>query len=94
MTEKEKMLAGEWYDANYDKNLLDLRLKAEQSCYDFNNARPQSVEQIEALKRILGTEIPQGLTVLHPSISITAPTQRSEKTPLSITVAILWTALK
>ena len=44
MTEKEKMLAGEWYDVNYDKDLLDLRLKAEQRCYDFNNARPQSVE--------------------------------------------------
>ena len=29
MTEKEKMRAGEWYDANYDKELLDMRLKAE-----------------------------------------------------------------
>ena len=67
MTEKEKMLAGQWYDANYDKDLLDLRLKAEQRCYDFNNARPQSVEQIEALKKILGTEILQGLTVLAPA---------------------------
>ena len=40
MTEKEKMLAGQWYDANYDKTLLNLLLEAEQICYDFNNARP------------------------------------------------------
>lgn len=66
MTEKEKMLAGEWYDANYDKDLSDLRLKAERHCYDFNNARPQSVEQTDNLKKILGRELPQGLTVLAP----------------------------
>ena len=66
MTEKEKMLAGEWYDANYNKDLLDMRLKAEQNCYEFNSARPQSSEQTESLKRILGGEIPQGLTVLAP----------------------------
>ena len=66
MTEKEKMLAGEWYDANYDKDLLNMRLKAETYCYEFNNARPQSIEQTESLKKILGTEIPQGVTVLAP----------------------------
>ena len=60
MTEKEKMRAGEWYDANYDKELLDMRLKAEQYCFDFNNSRPQSAQQTESLERILGTEIPEG----------------------------------
>ena len=43
MTEKEKMLAGQWYDANSDKTLLDLRLKAEQSCYDFKGVRRRTV---------------------------------------------------
>lgn len=66
MTEKEKMRAGEWYDANYDKELLDMRLKAEQYCFDFNNSRPQSAQQTESLERILGTEIPEGVTVLAP----------------------------
>lgn len=66
MTEKEKMLAGEWYDANYDKNLIDLRLKAERHCYEFNNSLPQSAEQMDILKKILGREIPQGLSVLAP----------------------------
>ena len=66
MTEKEKMHACEWYDANHDKDLLDLRLKVEQYCYDFNYARPQSVEQMESLKKILGTKIPKGVTVLAP----------------------------
>lgn len=66
MTEKEKMLAGEWYDANYDKELLEIRAKAEQYCHDFNHARPRSAEQTESLKKLLGTELPQGVTVLAP----------------------------
>lgn len=66
MTEQEKMRAGEWYDANYDKNLLEMRLKAERLCYDFNNALPQSAGQAESLRKILGAEIPRGLTVLAP----------------------------
>ena len=50
MTEQEKMRAGEWYDANYDKNLLEMRLKAERLCHDFNNALPQSAGQAESLR--------------------------------------------
>ena len=66
MTERDKMFAGQWYDANYDRELLAMRLQAEQLCYDFNQARPQSREQTESLKRLLGTELPKGLTVLAP----------------------------
>ena len=35
MTEKEKMQKGMLYDANYDKTLLDERVKAKGLCYDF-----------------------------------------------------------
>ena len=66
MTEKEKMLKGEWHDANFDGNLLAERQKAESLCFDFNMSRPGSQEQISALRKILGVEIPQGLTVLAP----------------------------
>lgn len=66
MTEKEKMLHGEWHDANFDKNLLEERRKAELLCYDFNMAKPGSTAQQSALKDLLGSEPPSGLTVLAP----------------------------
>lgn len=62
----EKMMAGEWYDSNFNQEILAQRLKAEQSCFDFNHARPQSEAQLEALKQILGPNIPDGLTILAP----------------------------
>lgn len=66
MTEKEKMLQGEWHDANFDANLLQERHRAELLCFDFNMSRPGSTEQRTALRKLLGVEIPQGLTVLAP----------------------------
>ena len=66
MTEKDKMLKGEWYDANFDKELVDVRRKAELLCYDFNMARPGSDVQNNALRELLGAEIPEGVTVLAP----------------------------
>lgn len=66
MSEKEKMLHGEWHDANFDKTLLEERRKVELFCYDFNMAKPGSAEQDSALKELLGAEIPEGLTVLAP----------------------------
>ena len=66
MTEKEKMLSGEWHDANFDETLLSERRSAELFCYDFNMSKPGSTEQITALKDLLSTELPDGLTVLAP----------------------------
>ena len=45
MTEREKMLKGEWYDANFDFELIEERSMAEQLCYDYNTARPGSDKQ-------------------------------------------------
>lgn len=66
MSEKEKMLKGEWYDANFDQDLIEERRKAELFCYDFNMSRPGSDEQISALKNLLGGVLPEGVTVLAP----------------------------
>lgn len=66
MTELEKMDAGQWYDANFDKELLQVRMEAEQHCYDFNQARPGSDEQNEALKELLQGDLPEGLAILAP----------------------------
>ena len=66
VSEKEKMLNGQWHDANFDKNLLEERRKAELLCYDFNMTKPGSIEQKTALTNLLGAEIPDGLTILAP----------------------------
>lgn len=35
MSEKDKMLAGELYDANYDKELIKDRYKAKDICFEY-----------------------------------------------------------
>ncbi len=55
MTEKEKMLQGMLYDANYDKELVADRLKAKELCYEYNMLRPSDeVGHKEILKRLIG----------------------------------------
>lgn len=36
MTEKEKMEAGLWYDANNDQELIDQRLVCQDLCFELN----------------------------------------------------------
>lgn len=45
MSEKDKMLAGELYDANYDKELIKDRYKAKDICYQYNNLKPSDIEK-------------------------------------------------
>ncbi|MBQ3558917.1 MAG: sugar O-acetyltransferase [Agathobacter sp.] len=66
MTEKEKMEAKMWYDANYDKELLEIRLKAEDLCFELNNTRPSEVEKrTEILKELL-PQMEENCVVLSP----------------------------
>lgn len=53
MTEKEKMLAGEIYDANYDENLVKERLEAKDLCWEYNNSRPSDLGKREDILRSL-----------------------------------------
>ena len=55
MTEKEKMLAGLTYDANYDTELLAERIHAKELCYDYNHLRPSDTKgQQTLIRRLLG----------------------------------------
>lgn len=55
MTEKEKMLAGMLYDANYDAKLIAERLDCKELCRDYNDLRPKDMSGREALlRRIIG----------------------------------------
>lgn len=66
MTEKQKMEAQMWYDANYDKELLEIRLKAEDLCFELNNIRPSEIEKrAEVLKELL-PHMEENCVVLSP----------------------------
>jgi maltose O-acetyltransferase len=55
MTEKQKMLAGELYNANHDESLIMERFKAQDLCKEYNNIKPSNIEKrIEMIKRIFG----------------------------------------
>lgn len=55
MTEKEKMLNGQIYNANYDKELIEERMKVKDLCYEYNKIRPSDIEKRkEIMKNILG----------------------------------------
>ena len=58
MSEKEKMLAGEIYDANYDKELLEKRLYAKELCRKFNECDVRKIEEKkEILEKLFHKEI-------------------------------------
>ncbi|MDT2762054.1 sugar O-acetyltransferase [Aerococcus urinaeequi] len=54
-TEKNKMIAGLIYDANYDQELIDARADAKELCYDFNHARPsEEAKRQGIIRQLLG----------------------------------------
>ena len=56
MSEKDKMLLGEIYNANYDKELIKEREKAKDLCYEYNTIKPSNLEKRqEMMKKILGS---------------------------------------
>lgn len=55
MNEKEKMLAGELYDANYNEELQKEREKAKDLCYEYNQIKPSKQEEKrKIIKQLLG----------------------------------------
>lgn len=55
MTEKDKMLLGEIYDANYDKELIKERYIVKDKCFEYNNVKPSDIEKrTRLMKDILG----------------------------------------
>ena len=65
MTEREKMLAGELYDANFDPAILEDRLNAEVLTWEFNSLRPDDPKRRTLLEQIMG-QVQEGVTVLSP----------------------------
>ncbi len=66
MTEKEKMLAGLTYDANYDQELILERARAKDLCYDYNHLRPSDTEGQQAILRGLLGRTKKSFTIIAP----------------------------
>ncbi len=69
MTEKEKMERGLVYDANFDNELLALRLNAENLCYELNNTHPGNTEKREEILKTLLPSLGEETTVLSPFLT-------------------------
>ena len=55
MSEKDKMISGEIYNANYDEELIKERIKVKDKCYEYNNIKPSDIEnRTKLMKTILG----------------------------------------
>lgn len=66
MTEKEKMLAGMIYDANYDPQLIEERNECKELCRTYNNLPPKDLPARESLlKRMLGS-VPGNILIEQP----------------------------
>lgn len=66
MTEKEKMLKGMIYDANYDPALIAERMECKELCRDYNDLRPKDKEGRETLLRRIFGNIKGGILVEQP----------------------------
>jgi len=66
MTEREKMIAGEIYDANNDKQLVDERTRCKERLYDYNLLRPSDRDiRTRLICEILGS-VGKGMWIETP----------------------------
>lgn len=66
MSELEKMLRGELYNANYDEEILKLRQKAQDLCFEFNQTRPSDKEKQKEIIKKLKIKTKENFTIESP----------------------------
>lgn len=67
MTEKEKMLAGQWYDANFDASLIEERAFVKDLCLELNLTRMQDLSRRrKILREILPNVDADAVEILSP----------------------------
>ncbi len=66
MREKEKMLAGQWYDANYDENLNKERNIAKDLCFELNQTKPSNKAKRQTILKALLHAEANNLELLSP----------------------------
>ncbi len=66
MDEKNKMLAGKLYDANYNEDLIRERYIAKDKCYDYNQLKPSNHIQKEKIIKDLFGKTGNTFTIEQP----------------------------
>lgn len=66
MTHKERLEKGLWYDANYDREVLALRSRADELCLLFNQTLPSDTTKRSTLLTQLLPNMGEGVTILAP----------------------------
>lgn len=67
MSAKSEMLAGEWYSANFDEELINERLFVKDLCFQLNNTSPQNANMRRILlQKILPNVNVNKIEVLSP----------------------------
>jgi len=67
LTEKEKMLAGQWYNANFDTRLIEERAFVKDLCLEFNLTRMQDLTRRQKiLREILPNVDAESVEILSP----------------------------
>lgn len=65
-TNGERMAAGLWYDANFDKDLIEKRRVAASAAYRFNRCDPADGARAAQLLRAVIGQMGEGVEVLAP----------------------------
>lgn len=65
-SELEKMYRGEWYDANNDPQIIEMRIKAKDLCFDLDYLKPSEMEKRkDVITQLLGY-YPENLELISP----------------------------
>ncbi len=68
MSEKEKMLNGELYDANYNEDLMKERIIAKDKCFEHNNLKPSLIEERQKIIKELFGSIKGNFLIEQPFV--------------------------
>lgn len=66
ISEREKMEAGRWYDANNDEKLCLVRLETESLCFELNQTNPKETEKRREILKEIFPHIENGCVILSP----------------------------
>lgn len=67
-TERDKMLRGDWYDANYDQAIVQERRTAQDLCFKFNQTAPHELDKRQEILEKLFDQPIVNVEVVGPII--------------------------
>lgn len=68
MSERDKMLSGQWYDANYDADIVEERRVAQDLCFQYNQTAPADVDKRQEIAEKLFDQKLDNVEIVGPVI--------------------------